>query len=105
MCVYIFILYSHEEVSVYMYTCLYTCIHACYNYMYRTSTNNIILYVHLFTTQLWDASTGMELADFRGHSDMVTCCALSDSGRFVVSSSEDCTVRVSTHLYTCTVHT
>ena len=63
------------------------------------------IYVHLFTTQLWDASTGMELADFRGHSDMVTCCALSDSGRFVVSSSEDCTVRVSTHLYTFTVDT
>ncbi|CAI8008597.1 Uncharacterized WD repeat-containing protein alr2800 [Geodia barretti] len=36
----------------------------------------------------------MELADFRGHSDMVTCCALSNSGKFVVSSSEDNTVRV-----------
>jgi apoptotic protease-activating factor len=44
--------------------------------------------------KLWDASTGMELADFRGHSDMVTCCALSNSGRLVVSSSEDNTVRV-----------
>lgn len=46
-------------------------------------------------SQLWDASTGMELADFRGHGDKVTCCALSTSGRFVVSSSEDNTVRVS----------
>ena len=55
----------------------------------------ILLHVHLFVLQLWDASTGMELADFRGHSDMVTCCALSNSGRLLVSSSEDHTVRVS----------
>ena len=43
----------------------------------------------------------MELADFRGHSDMVTCCALSNSGKFVVSSSEDNTVRVSQYINTC----
>lgn len=41
----------------------------------------------------------MELADFKGHSDMVTCCVLSDSGRLVVSSSEDTTVRVSRLLF------
>lgn len=52
-------------------------------------------YIVFFGIQLWDASTGMELADFRGHSDMVTCCALSNSGRLLVSSSEDNTVRVS----------
>ena len=45
-------------------------------------------------SQLWDSSTGMVLADFKGHRDMVTCCALSASGKIIVSSSEDLTVKV-----------
>ena len=44
--------------------------------------------------QLWDSSTGMVLADFKGHENSVTCCALSSSGKLVASSSEDNTVKV-----------
>ena len=44
--------------------------------------------------QLWDSSTGMVLADFKGHKDSVTCCALSTSCKLVISSSEDNTVKV-----------
>ena len=46
-------------------------------------------------SQVWDSSTGMVLANFKGHKDLVTCCALSRSGKLVVSGSEDCTVKVS----------
>ena len=45
-------------------------------------------------SQLWDSSTGMVLADFKGHKDMVTCCTMSASGKIIVSSSEDLTVKV-----------
>ena len=37
----------------------------------------------------------MVQADYKGHKDHVTCCDLSPSGKLVVSSSEDCTVKVS----------
>ena len=36
----------------------------------------------------------MVLADFKGHKDSVTCCALSASSKLVASSSEDTTVKV-----------
>ena len=36
----------------------------------------------------------MVLADFKGHKDMVTCCTMSASGKIIVSSSEDLTVKV-----------
>ena len=39
----------------------------------------------------------MVLAEYKGHTDRVTCCALSKAGRYVASSSEDSTVRVSIH--------
>lgn len=45
-------------------------------------------------SQLWDSSTGMVLADLKGHKDMVTWCALSCSGKMIVSCSEDLTVKV-----------
>ncbi len=49
--------------------------------------------------QLWDATTGMVLADYKGHTDDVTCSDLAPSGKYVVSCSEDCTVKVHrTHL-------
>jgi hypothetical protein len=42
----------------------------------------------------------MVLADFKGHKDSVTCCALSASGKLVASSSEDHTVKViDLHVY------
>lgn len=36
----------------------------------------------------------MVMGNFKGHSDRVTCCALSEDGRLLISSSEDCTVKV-----------
>ena len=36
----------------------------------------------------------MVVADFKGHKDMVTCCTMSASGKIIVSSSEDLTVKV-----------
>lgn len=44
--------------------------------------------------QLWETSTGMVLTTF-SHDDQVSCCALSTSGKFIVSCSEDNTVKVS----------
>ena len=38
------------------------------------------------------------MADFKGHTDTVTCCALAVNGRLVVSCSEDCTVKVSLNI-------
>ena len=60
------------------------------NYIPDVSINNL----HTVSLQLWDSSTGMVLADFKGHKDSVTCCALSASGKLVASSSEDNTVKV-----------
>lgn len=45
-------------------------------------------------TQLWDASTGMVLGDYKGHKDDVTGCDLAPSGKILISSSEDCSVKV-----------
>ena len=50
--------------------------------------------LHPSLPQVWDSSTGMVLADFKGHNNIVTCCALSRSGKLVVSGSEDCTLKV-----------
>ena len=36
----------------------------------------------------------MVLADYKGHTDDVTCSDLAPSGKYVVSCSEDCTVKV-----------
>ena len=56
------------------------------------------MHAHVCTSQLilqlWDSSTGTVLADFKGHKNTVTCCALSSSGKLVVSSSEDKTIKV-----------
>ena len=50
--------------------------------------------------QFWDASTGMVLSEFKGHTDRVTCCAIANTGRLIVTSSEDNTVKVCTHRQT-----
>ncbi|XP_064383959.1 apoptotic protease-activating factor 1-like isoform X2 [Halichondria panicea] len=44
--------------------------------------------------KLWHSTNGIVLADFRGHTDQVTCCDLLRSGKLAVSSSEDNTVKV-----------
>ena len=43
------------------------------------------------TLKVWDVGTGAELATLRGHTNLVTGCSVS--GKYVVSSSTDGTVR------------
>ena len=73
-----------------------------YTYLFQYDKNCVVSSVqvcllhcvNINSTQLWDTSTGMVLADFKGHTNSVTCCALSATGKLVTSSSEDCTVKV-----------
>jgi WD40 repeat protein len=44
--------------------------------------------------EVWDAESGRKLPPFKGHSDGVSCVALSGDGTRAVSGSEDQTVRV-----------
>jgi len=46
------------------------------------------------TVRLWDAATGASIAALHGHIDTVRSVALTSDGRFVVSGSEDGTIRV-----------
>ena len=65
-----------------------------YSVAYASHQLSHILISPTGTAQVWDSSTGMELANFKGHKDVVQCCALSRSGKLVVSGSSDCTVKV-----------
>jgi WD40 repeat protein len=44
--------------------------------------------------RLWDIETGKELRQFKGHGGPVLTLALSGDGRFLVSGSADCTMRL-----------
>lgn len=43
---------------------------------------------------MWNSSTGEELAEFKGHTGPVLCCALAHASNMVVSGSKDKTVKV-----------
>ena len=43
---------------------------------------------------MWSSSTGEELAEFKGHTGPVFCCALAHTLNMVVSGSKDKTVKV-----------
>lgn len=44
--------------------------------------------------QMWNSSTGVELAEFSGHTGPVFCCALMHGSNIIVSGSKDRTVKV-----------
>ena len=44
--------------------------------------------------QMWNSNTGEELAEFKGHTGPVFCCALAYTSNMVVSGSKDKTVKV-----------
>ncbi|XRB11729.1 hypothetical protein RI054_03g15620 [Pseudoscourfieldia marina] len=45
--------------------------------------------------KIWDLSSGGQvLATMEGHTDRVTCCAISADGSMLVSGSSDCTMRM-----------
>ena len=46
------------------------------------------------TVRLWDARTGQEIRKFKGHSEAVTCVAISPDGKSAVSGSADRTLRL-----------
>ena len=48
--------------------------------------------------QVWSASTGECMHKLTGHSDVVRTCAFSPKGRFLVSGSDDTTIKVQTLL-------
>ncbi|KAK7236732.1 F-box and WD-40 domain protein [Aureococcus anophagefferens] len=44
--------------------------------------------------RLWSAETGELLKQFQGHTDRVTCCAISLGGAWAVTGSDDSTARI-----------
>jgi WD40 repeat protein len=44
--------------------------------------------------QVWDAATGQQTSDLKGHADRISCVAWSNEGRQLASSSDDGTVKV-----------
>jgi len=44
--------------------------------------------------RVWDASTGAQLMALRGHKDLVRCAAFSPDGKYIVSGSDDKTIKV-----------
>jgi len=43
---------------------------------------------------VWQNTTGIVIHNLTGHNDQVTHCVMSSSGKYIVSCSEDCTVKV-----------
>ncbi|MBI3421698.1 MAG: TIR domain-containing protein, partial [Acidobacteria bacterium] len=46
------------------------------------------------TARVWNAASGQEVAELKGHTDSVTSPAYSPDGRFIVTASDDGTARV-----------
>jgi len=46
------------------------------------------------SVRVWDASTGSELKELKGHTNWVTSVAFSPDGKHIVSGSRDKSVRV-----------
>jgi WD40 repeat protein len=46
------------------------------------------------TVRIWDAASGEQQLELKGHSDWVTSVAFSQDGKRVVSGSDDKTVRI-----------
>jgi WD40 repeat protein len=53
---------------------------------FREATDN--------TVRVWELATGKEVRRFTGHEDWVRSVAVTPDGRYVVSGSDDNTVRV-----------
>ncbi len=45
------------------------------------------------TRSVWDMETGKEKSKLEGHTDVVSCVAISPDGKMIVSGSNDQTIR------------